>query len=64
MRAQLHTDQLTTWAADNAAIDGIADLGNLLQQGKLLVTDRCRMFLTGGHRLRVGSEEPQAQRPR
>lgn len=45
MRAQLHTDQLTTWAADNTVLDGIADLGNLLQQGKLLVTDRCETFL-------------------
>lgn len=45
MRAQLHTDQLTTWAADNTVLGGIADLGNLLQQGKLLVTDRCKIFL-------------------
>lgn len=45
MRSQLHTDQLTTWAADNTVLDVIADLGNLLQQGKLLVTDRCKTFL-------------------
>lgn len=36
MRSQLHADQLTTWSADNAGLDGIADIGNLLAQGKLL----------------------------
>lgn len=46
MRAQLHSDQLTTWAADNTVLDGIADIGNLLAQDKLLVTDRCSTFLT------------------
>lgn len=32
MRAQLHTDGITPWAADNAVLDGIADLANFLAQ--------------------------------
>lgn len=45
MRAQLHADQITSWAADNAVLDGIADVANLLAQGKLIVSDRCELFL-------------------
>jgi len=45
MRSQLHHDKITTWAADNTVLDGIQTLGSLLQQGKLLVTDRCKLFL-------------------
>ncbi len=45
MRSQLHNDQITSWAADNAVLDGIQTLGSLLAQGKLLVTDRCKIFL-------------------
>lgn len=45
MRAQLHNDQITSWAADNAVLDGIADVANLLSQGKLIVTDKCVTFL-------------------
>lgn len=45
MRAQLHTDHITSWAADNAVLDGIADVANLLAQGKLIVSDRCELFL-------------------
>lgn len=45
MRAQLHSDGLTPWAADNTVLDGIADIANLLAQGKLIVTDRCETFL-------------------
>lgn len=46
MRAQLHSDQITSWAADNAILDGIADVANLLAQGKLIVTDRCKLLLS------------------
>lgn len=45
MRSQLHNDKITSWAADNAVLDGIQTLGSLLAQGKLIVTDRCKMFL-------------------
>ncbi|WP_449278008.1 PBSX family phage terminase large subunit [Leucobacter sp. GX24907] len=45
MRSQLHSDNVTSWAADNAVLDGIQTLGSLLAQGKLLVTDRCETFL-------------------
>jgi PBSX family phage terminase large subunit len=45
MRSQLHSDGLTPWAADNAVLDGIADISNLLAQGKLIVTDRCKVLL-------------------
>lgn len=45
MRAQLHTDQITSWSADNTVLDGIADVANLLSQGKLIVTDKCVTFL-------------------
>lgn len=45
MRSQLHTDGLTPWPADNSVLDGIQDVGSLLAQGKLLVTDRCKGFL-------------------
>jgi phage terminase large subunit len=45
MRSQLHNDHVTSWAADNAVLDGIQTLGSLLAQGKLLVTDRCSTFL-------------------
>lgn len=45
MRAQLHTDRITPWAADNTVLDGIADIANLLAQGKLIVTDKCVTFL-------------------
>lgn len=45
MRAQLHADSVTSWAADNTVLDGIADVANLLAQGKLIVSDRCETFL-------------------
>lgn len=45
MRAQLHADQLTPWAADNSVLEGIANISNLLAQGKLVVSDRCETFL-------------------
>lgn len=45
MRAQLHQDGITPWAADNAVLEGIATISSLLQQQRLIVTDRC-------HRLR------------
>ncbi|QIK64160.1 PBSX family phage terminase large subunit [Leucobacter viscericola] len=45
MRAQLHSDNLTSWAADNTVLDGIANIANLLSQDKLIVTDRCKTFL-------------------
>lgn len=45
MRSQLHHDGTTSWAADNAVLDGIQTVASLLAQGKLLVTDRCTLFL-------------------
>ncbi len=45
MRSQLHNDNITSWAADNTVFDGIQTLGSLLAQDKLVVTDRCELFL-------------------
>ena len=45
MRAQLHNDRTTSWAANNTVLDGVQTLGSLLAQGKLLVTDKCVTFL-------------------
>lgn len=45
MRAQLHQDGITPWPANNAVLDGIADIANLLTQDKLIVTTRCKTFL-------------------
>lgn len=45
MRSQLHHDGTTSWAADNAVLDGIQTVASLLAQGKLIVTDRCTLFL-------------------
>ncbi|MHA3724331.1 PBSX family phage terminase large subunit [Leucobacter sp. HY1910] len=45
MRAQLHQDGVTSWAANNAVLDGIQVVGSLLSQGKLIVSDRCKVYL-------------------
>lgn len=45
MRSQLHSDGTTSWAADNTVLDGIQTIASLLAQDKLIVTDRCKMFL-------------------
>lgn len=45
LRSQLHHDNLTSHAAKNDVLKGIQTLGSLLAQGKLLVTDRCVLFL-------------------
>ncbi|WP_449281241.1 PBSX family phage terminase large subunit [Leucobacter sp.] len=45
MRSQLHHDGTTPWAAKNDVLKGIQTIGSLLAQGKLLVTDRCKLFL-------------------
>lgn len=45
-RTQLHQDLrgtgLSPWPADNSVLKGIATIGNLLDQGQLVVTDRCK----------------------
>ncbi len=46
MRSQLHHDGVTSCAADNAVLDGIQTIASLLAQDKLIVTDRCKVFLT------------------
>lgn len=46
MRSQLHHDGITSWAADNAVLDGIQLIASLLAQDKLIVTDRCKVFLS------------------
>lgn len=44
-RTQLHQDLrgtgLSPWPADNAVLQGIATIGNLLETGRLIATDRC-----------------------
>lgn len=45
MRAQLHSDNLTPWAADNSVLDGIANIANLLSRDKLIVSNKCKTFL-------------------
>ena len=45
MRSQLHHDGISSWGADNAVLDGIQTLASLLAQDKLIVTDRCEIFL-------------------
>lgn len=45
MRSQLHSDGITPWAADNSVLDGIQTIGSLLQQERLIVTDRCKTYL-------------------
>lgn len=44
-REQLHRDRVATSPADNAVLPGIQDIASLLQQGRLVVTDRCVGFL-------------------
>ena len=47
---QLHEDLrgtgLAPWAADNDVLKGIGTLGNLLDNGQMVVTDRCEGFQT------------------
>lgn len=40
-RTQLYTDGLSPWPADNAVLAGIATVGNLLDTGGMVTTDRC-----------------------
>jgi len=39
--AQLQSDGITTWAANNTVNAGIATIATLLDQNRLIVTDRC-----------------------
>ncbi|KKI18771.1 hypothetical protein XM48_10610 [Leucobacter sp. Ag1] len=46
MRAQLHDDGITPWQASNDVLKGISDVSNLLAQDRLIVSDRCEVFLS------------------
>ena len=45
LAAQLRADGRTTWPADNAVIEGIQDVSNLLSADRLVVSNRCTGFL-------------------
>lgn len=46
LAAQLRADGQPTWPADNAVIEGIQDVSNLLANDRLVVSTRCKGFLS------------------